>query len=241
MSFVQDIYFTYALGAAVAVAAVAYGVRLAAGGVLRSERVEAAGGTMLLGKGLMSWTYWATDPLVRGLVALGITANGLTWSALVLGLGAGVALATGWFGLACLLATCSTIGDILDGQVARATGTGSNRGELLDAAVDRYTEYAFLAGLVVYFRDDVGLVLLALAALHASMMVSYATAKAEALQVKPPRGLMRRHERSTYLIVGVGLTSLIGHEAPTIVALGVVAVVGNIAAILRFVRIGRAL
>ena len=69
------------------------------------------------------------------------------------------------FGLACLLATFSTIGDILDGQVARLTNTGSDRGELLDAAVDRYTEFAFLAGLAIYFRDSVALMLLTMAAL----------------------------------------------------------------------------
>ena len=189
----------------------------------------------------LDWTYWATDPVVRGLVALGISANGMTWASLVLGLGAGVALATGGFGLACLLATMSTIGDILDGQIARVTKTGSDRGELLDAAVDRYTEYAFAAGLVIYFRTSVPLLGLTLGALLACVMVSYASAKAEALQVAPPRGLMRRHERATYLIVGAGVSSIIANEAPEIVALAIVALVGNLAAVIRLVRISRAL
>jgi hypothetical protein len=83
-------------------------------------------------------------------------------------------------------------------------------------------------------------------------MVSYASAKAEALDVNPPRGLMRRHERSTYLIVGTGLTSMLGGylnarlpDLPPysfiVAALAMVAVVGNGAAVLRLVRIGRAL
>ena len=63
-----------------------------------------------------------------------ITPNRLTWARGVLGFGAGVALAFGWFGLACALATWSVLGDILDGQVARMTNSGSDRGELLDAA-----------------------------------------------------------------------------------------------------------
>src|SRR5690242_2628466 len=100
---------------------VAYAVRVAMRGVARSERVGRIGGTALVGQGVMEGTYWAVTPIVRGLVALGISANGLTWSALVFGIGAGVALAFGWLGLATLLATCSTIGDILDGQVARMT------------------------------------------------------------------------------------------------------------------------
>jgi phosphatidylglycerophosphate synthase len=249
---VRDIYFTYLLGALASLAALAYAVRLVVHGVARNERVERVGGSVLLGQHLMNWTYWAIDPIVRGLARIGVTPNGLTWSALVLGVGAGVALAYGWFGLAALLATFSTIGDILDGQVARLTDTSSNRGELFDAAVDRYTEFAYVAGLVIYFSDSVPLMSLSLAAMLACFMVSYVSAKAEALQIAPPRGLMRRHERGTYLIIGAGLSSLIGHSiearwpdvhwaTPEIVALGAVAVIGNFAAIARLVRIGREL
>jgi phosphatidylglycerophosphate synthase len=248
----RDVYFTYSLAALACLAAVLYAVRIATRGVARSERVGRIGGTALIGQEVMDWTYWAIEPVVKGLAALGVTPNGLTWSALVFGLGAGVALAFGQFGLATLLATCSTIGDILDGQVARLTNKGSSTGELLDAAVDRYTEFAFIAGLIVYMRDSAWMLCLALAALLASFMVSYASAKAEALQVSPPRGLMRRHERSTYLIAGAGISSMAGdwiHDrwvdlpwtTPELAALVMVAVVGNAAAVLRLVRIGRAL
>lgn len=245
-----DIYFCYATIAVWAVALTLYGVRIAARGVFHSDRVSKIGGTALIGRGIMDATYWAIEPVVRGLAALGVTPNGLTWAALILGIGAGVALGFGWFGLATLLATMSTIGDILDGQVARLTHSGSNRGELLDAAVDRYTEFAFLAGMVMFLRTSGGWMALALGAMLASFMVSYASAKAEAMQVEPPRGLMRRHERSTYLIGGVGLVPLVGpvleaHGLPYIttclVALGVVAVIGNLAAVLRLMRIARSL
>jgi phosphatidylglycerophosphate synthase len=245
-----DVYFCYATGALWVLALGLYGVRIAARGVFHSDRVSKIGGTALIGRGVMDATYWAIEPVVRGLAALGVTPNGLTWSALVLGLGAGAALTVGWFGLATLLATMSTIGDILDGQVARLTNSGSNRGELLDAAVDRYTEFAFLAGLVIYLRTSWWQMALALGAVLASFMVSYASAKAEAMQVTPPRGLMRRHERSTYLIAGIGLCPLVGpalvdhglpYVAPCIISLGVVAVIGNLAAVHRLVRIGQSL
>ena len=249
---VKDAYFVYFLAGLFALAAVAYAVRVAMYGASRSERVGRIGGTALIGQEVMDWIYWGVDPIVRALTALGITANGLTWSALVFGVGAGIAVGLGWLGLGCLLATLSTIGDILDGQVARLTNSGSARGELLDAAIDRYTEFAFLAGLVVFYRASVPLMGLALAALLASFMVSYASAKAEAMQVSPPRGLMRRHERSTYLITGAGLSAMLGDwiharwdalpwSSLEIAALAVVAVIGNAAAILRLVRIGRAL
>jgi hypothetical protein len=91
---------------------------------------------------------------------------------------------------------------------------------------------------------------LALGATLASFMVSYASAKAEALQVAAPRGLMRRHERSTYLIAGIGMVPLVGpvlvahdlpYVTPCLVSLGVVCAIGNLAAVQRMVRIGRAL
>jgi len=247
---VKDVYYTYALLVVAVGAAAAYGVRVMVYGVARSERVAKIGGTALVGQEVMDWTYWAIAPIVRALAAVGITPNMLTWAALVFGIGAGVALGFGMFGLACMLSTWSTIGDILDGQVARLTNSGSDRGELLDAAVDRYTEFAFLAGLCIYFRDSVPYMLLALAALCASFMISYTSAKAEALQVNPPRGLMRRHERAVYLIVGAGLTAMIGNwiasrglpaVTPMLAGLAAVAVIGNAAAVIRLVRIGKAL
>ena len=145
---------------------------------------------------MMQATYWASIRSVRGLAALGLTANAVTTMALVLGIAAGVAISCGHFGLACLLSTVSTLCDILDGQVARLTRSGSARGELYDSVVDRYTEFALIAGFVVYARDQGWLVLVALLALHASFMISYASAKAEALRASVPRGLMRRHERA---------------------------------------------
>ena len=246
----KDAYFIYGMLVLVAATAAAYGVRVMVWGVARSERVAKIGGTALVGQELMDWTYWAMSPIVRGLTAMRITPNMLTWASGVLGVGAGVAIAFGWFGLACALATWSTLGDILDGQVARMTNKGSDRGELLDAAIDRYTELAFLAGLVIFYRTEVWLMVLTMLALCASFMISYTSAKAEALQVDAPRGLMRRHERATYLITGAGITALLGdwiaaHRLPSttpmIAGLLAVALIGNAAAVIRLYRIGQAL
>ena len=246
---IKDVYFAYAMFGLLVLVTTGYGIRVAIRGPMRSERVEAIGGTALVGQGAMRTTYWAVDPFVRVLVSIGITANGATWLALGFGIGAGVAIGFQWYGLACMLATVSTLLDILDGQIARFTNTGSNAGEVLDAAVDRYTEFAYLAGLAFALRDSAWELALVLGALLACFMVSYASAKAEAMQVKPPRGLMRRHERATYLIGAAGFTGLLGpyfHDplppnVLMIAALAVVAVVGNGAAALRLVRIARAL
>lgn len=249
---VKDVYFAYLMLALAATAGLLYAVRLAVRGAARSERVSRIGGTALVGQEVMDWTYWAVEPIVKGCIALGITANGATWIALVLGLGAGVAMGFSMFGLACLLATWSVLFDILDGQIARFTNTGSNAGEVLDAATDRYTEFAFVGGAAFAFRDEPWQMGVCMAALLACFMVSYASAKAEAMNVEVPRGLMRRHERATYMITGAGLTAMAGpylHDhvpnlPPSTFVLGgllIVALIGNAAAVLRLVRIGRAL
>lgn len=244
-----DVYFCYVNGGLWVIAFALYGARMASRGAVHSDRVAKIGGNVLVSRGIMDATYWAIEPFVRLLARLGFTPNILTLISLVLGIGAGVALGFGWFGLACLLSTMSTLGDIFDGQVARLTNTGSARGELLDAAVDRYTEFAFLAGIAIVVRGSAWQLALVLGALLASFMVSYASAKAEALQVTPPRGLMRRHERSFFLIVGAGLCPLVGptalahgwlYETPELVGVALVAVIGNLSAVQRLVRIGRA-
>jgi phosphatidylglycerophosphate synthase len=246
-----DADFSWLTAAVWVVLIAAYAIRVSRYGAFRSERVlGVGGGTVLVGENIMQATYWAIEPVVRALVWIGATPNAITIAALFFGLGAGVAVATGWFGLACLLATASTISDILDGQVARVTKTGSNAGELLDAVADRYTEFAFIAGFILYARESPIEVIIALAALLASFMISYTSAKAEALQVSVPRGLMRRHERATYLTFAAGVTPMIGPSIharwpvlPTatvfLLGLAVVGAVGNLAALQRLVRIHR--
>jgi phosphatidylglycerophosphate synthase len=243
-----DAGFTWVTGAVWTVLLVAYGLRVARFGSFQSARVLGVGGTSLVGENIMNATYWAIDPAVRGLARLGITPNGVTWSALGFGLGAGVAAAMGRFGLACLLATISTICDILDGQIARAIKRDSARGELLDAVVDRYTEFAFIGGFIVFARESVAAMVVALFALLASFMISYASAKAEALNTVLPRGLMRRHERAIFLTLGAGLTPVLGpaiHQlsaalpeyTPFLCGLALVGAIGNAAAVQRFMRI----
>ncbi|CAN5252120.1 hypothetical protein BH11MYX1_BH11MYX1_43830 [soil metagenome] len=246
-----DVDFTYATGALWVVAFVAYAIRVRRFGAFHSARVDSVGGTAIMGETIMQATYWAGGPIVRGLVAIGFTAHGVTTLALVLGIGAGIATACGWFGLACLLATISTVADIRDGQVARLTNSGSNVGELYDAVVDRYTEFGFIAGFIVFAHGSPWMVAIALLALQSSYMISYASAKAEALEVSVPRGLMRRHERAAILIIGAGVTPILGPivaekfaiPATSVFAVGLalVGVIGGFAGVLRFFWIRRAL
>jgi CDP-diacylglycerol--glycerol-3-phosphate 3-phosphatidyltransferase len=208
-----------------------------------TARLDGHGG-MLLPRGLMEVAYRLCDPLLRGLVALRVTANMVTAFSLLPALAAAVLVATGHFGLGALFAAGAGLCDMLDGMLARRSGSPSDTGELFDAAIDRYVEYLLLAGLAVYFRGSLVGLVLCLGAALGSFMVSYGTAKAEALGVPPPAGAMRRAERAIYVIAGLTLAPLwqrvvpaYGCELPVELALLLVAVVANVSAVRRLLRI----
>jgi CDP-diacylglycerol--glycerol-3-phosphate 3-phosphatidyltransferase len=247
-----DLACSLGILALVAAAGAAYGVQKSRAGAARFDRVDQAGASALLGKGVMEAGYWSLQPAGRALVAMGLTANGVTLCSLVLGLLAAAALSLGHFGVGAALTAAATLGDALDGIVARQTGTAGGAGEVFDAAVDRYQEFFFLSGLAVFFRADGVALALTLLAVIGSFMVSYGTAKAEALGVASPRGAMRRVERAVYLDAGVlfgpiagavaarfGLPAWVEH-APILLALGLVGAVGNVSAVRRLMAVARA-
>jgi phosphatidylglycerophosphate synthase len=138
------------------------------------------------------------------------------------------------------------------GLVARRTGTDSKSGAVFDAAADRYDEFFFLAGLAFLYHEDLAKLGLVLLALVGSFMVSYGSAKADALGVRPPRGAMRRAERAVYLAAGALLSPIAGALAdrfalpawvgqmPMLAALALVGVVANVSAVRRLGAIMRA-
>ena len=248
----SELGYTLISALVIALLAAVYGVRVAVKGRVHFDRIDRQGGSRLLTKGSMELGYWILEPVARLLVFLRIRPNTVTWASLIFGLAAGACLAVGHFGFGAVLATISGFLDSLDGMVARRSGVASDAGEVLDAAVDRYVEFFFLSGLIVYYRQVPGLQLLALLALLGTFMVSYSTAKAEALQVEPPKGSMRRPERAVCLILGAALSAVsiplvenqrqlafeIGY--PMVLALGLVALLANVSSIERFWSIARA-
>lgn len=186
----------------------AYGVRVTLKGPARFDRVDRQGSSLLLGKSMMELGYWCFQPFARLLVACHITANQISWASLLFGALSGWCLAFGHFGSGAMLAGFSFVFDSLDGLVARMTGQSSNAGEVLDASIDRYVEFFFMGGLVIYYREIPFMLVMTLLALMGAFMVSYSTAKAEALQVVPPKGNMRRPERAVYLTLGAALSPI---------------------------------
>ena len=215
-----------------------------------NKRLDGHGGIML-SRGIMEVAYKLFEPLVNLLYRLRVTPNMVTAFSLAPALASAAFIAMGHFGVGALLATGSGFCDMVDGMLARRYGSMSDVGELFDAAVDRYVEYLLLAGLSVYFRGNPIALVLCLGALLGSFMVSYTTAKAEALGVVPPKGAMRRAERAVYVLLGCGVAPVwelvgpsthqvasisLGRELPIELALLVVATVANISAIRRMFR-----
>ncbi len=231
--------------------AVLYLVRFVLKGRAEFKRVDQQGGSRLLNKGVMEMAYWSLQPLGRFLVAAGVTPNMISWTSLVFGALAGACLAYGHFGFGGACAMVSGFLDSLDGMVARMSGTSSEAGEVLDATIDRYAESFFLMGLVIYYRDFPLLQLVTLFALVGSYMVSYSTAKAEALQISPPKGSMRRPERALYLTLGAVLSPITIAEFelirdyplpvgyPMLMALVFVGVLSNVSAVERMYAISQ--
>jgi phosphatidylglycerophosphate synthase len=248
----RDLYFSIGMAVLVAVTVSTYFVRAWFLGRARHTRTDADGGSMFLNKAAMEFGYWLLNPIVDVLAALHITPNMVTAFSLVPVLLAAVAAGFGWFGLACVLATAGSLCDLLDGVLARRTGVASDAGEVLDAAADRYIEFLFLGGVAVYYRTHWMVLVLTLAALFGSLMTSYTTAKAEAMQVTLTRGSMRRAERAVYLLVASGLVAFtrvlfVGspshalRELPMIFALSLVAAITNVGVVQRFFSIADAL
>ena len=226
----------------------AYGVRawrLGRARQRRSDGVEAA----MLGRPVMEAAYWFFNPVVRLLVAIGATANAVTAASLVAALAAGLALGTGHLGVGAAFSMVAGMCDLLDGTLARRLGTGSDAGEVFDATIDRYGEFFVVAGIAFHYRTSWPLELLAQGAMLGAFMVSYATAKAEALGLAPPKGIMRRAERAVYLTAGAGLVPLVAlvlpaawaanvliHDLPLLISLALVAVLANASAVWRLYR-----
>ncbi|MBD3181655.1 hypothetical protein GF312_05135 [Candidatus Poribacteria bacterium] len=154
------------------------------------------------------WLSYITQPVAKGIAAIGITANMLTITGLIFGIIAGICIAIGRLKLAGVLILVGGSFDLMDGAVARVSKVTNPFGALLDSVVDRYSEGAIFLGLAIYFsinggsRMVTGLALTGLA-LISSFLVSYVRARAEGLKVECKVGLMQRPERIIILALGV--------------------------------------
>jgi phosphatidylinositol phosphate synthase len=110
-----------------------------------------------------------------------------------------------WLGAAVFVA--GSVLDILDGALARAGGKTTVFGSFLDSTTDRVGESFMLAAIAYVFAregDDI-FVVVAVAAVAGSLLVSYTRARAEALGLRGDVGIGSRAERVVVITAGLVL------------------------------------
>ena len=130
------------------------------------------------------------DAIVRWLALGHINPNILTVIGVALNVGCGLLFGMGWFFAAGIALVVANLFDMLDGQVARLSGRVTRFGGFLDSSLDRLSDMVVFVGLMVFYARDIEShstlnVFLAGAGLMGSVMVSYASARAESAIVQP--------------------------------------------------------
>jgi len=153
----------------------------------------------------------AVKPVGSKLVRAGLTADHLTALGLVVAVAAAFTIAQGFLGLGLVLLVASALPDLLDGAVAKASGSASRRGAFFDSVADRVTDSLLLGGIAWYLAGEEGAhaAVLPFALLGASTLVSYQRAKAESLGFEARGGLMERAERIIAIGVGLAFSTLL--------------------------------
>ena len=144
-------------------------------------------------------------PVGSAIRRTGITADHLTALGLVFAVATAVVIAQGHLLIGLVLLAVAAVPDLLDGAVAKASGTASPRGAFFDSVADRVTDSLVLGGVAWHLAvTEGGLApMLPFAVLAASMLISYERAKAESLGYEAKGGLMERAERIVALAVGL--------------------------------------
>lgn len=195
--------------------------------------------------------YKIIDPVIKGMIKIGITPNFITTTGFVLNIVAACVLIyggmyglsgdfsyVGWAGGIILFAG---LFDMLDGRVARVGNMSSTFGALYDSVLDRYSELFTLFGIFYYLILQGYLVgsILAFVALIGSLMVSYVRARAEGLGIECKVGFMQRPERVVLVSLGAIFCGVFGGCTAfnpiliLVVPVAIVAVFANITAFAR--------
>lgn len=207
---------------------------------------------------LQQGIYAVINPLVKGMIAIGMTPNMVTTIGLLGNIAAAVLLV--WAGIktgetgeipyylltwAGGLIIGFSLFDMLDGQVARIGGMASKFGAMYDSVLDRYCEMFTLGGISYFFLCGgmTGSALVTYLAVIGSIMVSYVRARAEGLGIECKIGFMQRPERVVVTALGTLLSGILGQSgvewapAPLMFAVWLIAVFANLTAIARIAHV----
>jgi CDP-diacylglycerol--glycerol-3-phosphate 3-phosphatidyltransferase len=187
--------------------------------------------------------YVVIGPPVRWLLRTGVRPNTITTIGTLVVLLSAVAYGVGWVRLGGALLLLSGVVDTLDGQVARKSGQETRFGAFYDSTLDRVGDGATFIGIATYLllAPDVAwrisAVVVCMVAILASLLVSYARARAEGLGLDCKVGIAQRAER----IVLLGVTSVLVGAGPRAMVLtvivGLLALASVITVVQRFIYV----
>lgn len=189
--------------------------------------------------------YATVNPMVERLIRAGVRPNTITTVGTGLVLVSAIVYATGHVRLGGALLLLSGIADTLDGQVARGGAMVTRFGAFYDSTLDRVGDGATFIGIGAFLltAPDVAYrtpaAILCMVAILASVLVSYARARAEGLGLDCKVGIAQRAER----ILGLGIASLVFGAGPHALLLeamvALLAIASIITVVQRFVYVYR--
>lgn len=152
----------------------------------------------------------AITPLCSGLLRAGITPNVMS---AIGGLGSSIAaiflFGSGHFLAGAIVTTLFVLFDLLDGTMARISGSTSRWGALLDSTLDRISDASILGPMAYWFSHSKDRnVPLILVVLILGSLISYIKARAEALDIECNGGIAERTERLIIILLTAGLSGL---------------------------------
>lgn len=177
----------------------------------------------------------AVKPLGDGLRRTGLTPDHLTWMGLVVAVAAAIAVGMGQLQLGLALVILAAVPDLLDGALAKASNSSSQRGAFFDSTIDRFADALLFGGVAWHFAstESPHLALLPFAVMALSSVISYMRAKAESLGLDAKGGLMERAERIIALCLGLLIPPLL------IPILWITLALTAVTAVQRFVKVWR--
>ena len=175
----------------------------------------------------------AVKPMGESLRKVGVTPDVLTVAGLLLAVAAGISVGAGALRVGLLLVILAALPDLLDGAVAKAGNTASQRGAFFDSVIDRVTDALLLGGVAWYLasNDSPHMSVLPFAVMAVSATISYEHAKAESLGLQAKGGLMERAERIILLCLGLLFDNLL------VPILWIMLVLTSITAVQRFIKV----
>jgi CDP-diacylglycerol--glycerol-3-phosphate 3-phosphatidyltransferase len=147
---------------------------------------------------------WTIEPVADFLVRRRVSPNAITAIGTLCSIAGGIIYATGHIRTAGFFLSFTALFDVLDGTVARRTGTSSVFGAFWDSTLDRVADAAVLGGLMIFYATNrehysMPMVVISLFAVVGAFVTSYTRSRAENIGIDAKVGMLQRPERSTLL------------------------------------------